>query len=119
MLTMALTSFSLCPFQDVDADIDAAHNTALKLWDGAYILARYLEHLAALQPARWTGRRCVELGAGCGLTGLVAWVLGADVTFTDLPSALPHTQRCVTENVERLGLSDTESAGRVRVVPYS
>jgi len=89
--------------QDFSAEIDVTKNTDRKLWDGAFLLARYLENTGVFPAGFWIGRHCVELGAGCGLTGLVAWLLGATVTLTDLPSATAHTKRCVNSNVDRLG----------------
>jgi predicted nicotinamide N-methyase len=107
--------------QDVDAEIDATRNTALRLWDGAFLLARYLENHDAFPIGFWQGLRCLELGAGCGLVGLVAWLLGGDVTLTDLPSATGHTLQSVTANVSRLADADAvmvERKSSVRVKDY-
>jgi len=105
--------------QDFSADIDVTKNTERKLWDGSFLLTRYLEHAAVFPAGFWSDRHCIELGAGCGLTGLVAWLLGARVTLTDLPSATEHTKRCVSANVDRLGetsafLSERSSAIQVK-----
>lgn len=88
--------------QDIGAEIDVTRNTGLKLWDGAYILSRVLENTRVFPPKFWNGRRCIELGSGCGLVGMVAWLLGAEVVLTDLPSTLDHTTACVQSNIERL-----------------
>eukprot|EP00550_Attheya_septentrionalis_P002531 CAMPEP_0198286020 /NCGR_PEP_ID=MMETSP1449-20131203/5201_1 /TAXON_ID=420275 /ORGANISM="Attheya septentrionalis, Strain CCMP2084" /LENGTH=432 /DNA_ID=CAMNT_0043983639 /DNA_START=143 /DNA_END=1438 /DNA_ORIENTATION=+ len=66
--------------------------TGLNVWDGAILLAKYLE----ARPNKVKGQRVLELGAGCGLVGIVAATLGArEVMLTDLPYALP----LLTENV--------------------
>ena len=57
---------------------------ASTIWDSAIVLARYLERHAD----QFRGRHCIELGAGCGLPGLVLHALGADVTLTDLEGNL-------------------------------
>jgi predicted nicotinamide N-methyase len=108
--------------QDVDAEINATQNTALRLWDGAFLLARYIENRDAFPIGFWSGLRCLELGAGCGLVGLVAWLLGCDVTLTDLPCATSHTLRSVTANVARLAEADSVLAERkssIRVKDYT
>lgn len=53
------------------------------VWDGAYVLAAYLD----AQPAgSFRDMRCVELGCGCGLLGLVLARLGASAVYlTDKP----------------------------------
>ena len=60
--------------------------TGLNVWDGAMLLARYLEQ----RPDLVRSKRVLELGSGCGLVGIAAGILGAkDVVLTDLPYCLP------------------------------
>ena len=49
--------------------------TAHRVWPGAYLLASSLSQPALA--ARVRGGRVIELGAGSGVPGLVAWTLGA------------------------------------------
>ena len=65
------------------------------LWDAAVVLAHHLHSL------QLRGARVLELGAGTGLPGLAAARLGAQVTLTDRPRALPLLRR----NAEHNGLS--------------
>lgn len=102
--------------QDFSEEIDVTKNTERKLWDGAFLLARYLENTGVFPAGFWNGRHCIELGAGCGLTGLVAWLLGANVTLTDLPSATEHTKCCVNSNVDRLGQTNPSLAHRATAI---
>lgn len=69
--------------------------TGVMVWDGAVLLARYLEK--ARQQV--TGKRVLELGAGCGVVGISAAILGAEqVLLTDLPYVLPLLQSNVNSN---------------------
>lgn len=97
--------------QDKNVEIDVTKNTGFKLWDGAYLLARYIES-DDFADGFWNGKICVELGAGCGLVGLVTWLLGARVTLTDLEGTLEHTRKCLdsnTQNVPNKVPSDIEA----------
>ena len=67
------------------------------LWDAAVVLAHHLHSL------QLRGARGWELGAGTGLPGLAAARLGAHVTLTDRPRALPLLRR----NAEHNGLQVT------------
>ncbi|XP_003561244.3 protein-lysine methyltransferase METTL21D [Brachypodium distachyon] len=73
--------------------------TGAVVWDSAVVLAKFLEHAAAdtgaLKGLR--GGRALELGAGCGLVGIVAALLGARVVATDLHDRL----RLLAKNIEQ------------------
>ena len=74
-----------------NSGVGTGHN----VWDGAVQLAKYLEYTF---PAGLAGKRIVELGAGTGVAGLAAAMLGADVLLTDLPYALDNLRECVRLN---------------------
>lgn len=80
-----------------DVDINLDQNTGLKLWDGSYLLASYVEKHLPL-----AGKTCLELGAGCGLVSLVAVLAGAKVVATDLPEILPRMEHSITTNLNRI-----------------
>ncbi|XP_030205945.1 protein N-lysine methyltransferase METTL21A isoform X4 [Gadus morhua] len=73
---------------------------AAVVWDAvsytrAVVLALYLE----LAPVELRGRPVIELGAGTGLVGIVAALLGARVTITDREPALELLSANVRANV--------------------
>ena len=75
--------------------LSPSRGLAFQLWPAALLLCRYLDSQPSpLPPAS----RVVELGAGCGLVGLLAASLGAHVTLTDLPAVLPHLLSNVAVN---------------------
>ncbi|CAL8288696.1 unnamed protein product [Lota lota] len=68
---------------------------AAVVWDAAVVLAMYLE----LGQVELRGRSVIELGAGTGLVGIVAALLGARVTITDREPALELLSANVRANV--------------------
>lgn len=75
---------------------------ASTVWDSAIVLSKYLERL----PQKVEGRNCIELGAGCGLPGIVAAYLGASsVLLTDFPDNLDLLQKNVTTNKLQMTVS--------------
>ncbi|XP_032406117.1 EEF1A lysine methyltransferase 3-like isoform X1 [Xiphophorus hellerii] len=72
---------------------------AAPVWEAALHLCRYFEDPSV----ELRGRRVIELGAGTGLVGILAARLGAEVTVTDLPLALPQLQANVSANVPPAG----------------
>ncbi|XP_007228982.2 protein N-lysine methyltransferase METTL21A [Astyanax mexicanus] len=68
---------------------------AAVVWDAAVVLCMYLE----LGHVDLKGKTVIELGAGTGLVGIVAALLGANVTITDRKPALDFLSSNVNENV--------------------
>ena len=67
--------------------------TGLNVWDGAMLLARYIEKV----PDIVKDKRVIELGSGCGVVGLAAAICGCkEIVMTDLSYALP----LMKENVD-------------------
>lgn len=73
--------------------------TGLTVWDGAVVLSKYLEYSGL--PI--SGKSVLEVGAGTGLVGVVASVLGAShVVLTDLDYCLANLQETVEANKPNL-----------------
>jgi len=91
--------------QDTTCTIDDhAVRTSHRVWDCAVVLAKMLEH----NPALVSGKRIVELGAGQGIVGIAAAMLGADVMVTDHPGALESLEQSIGRNQE--GVTGTLNA---------
>ena len=78
------------------------------LWNAGLQLAEFIEE----DSAQWNvkGQRVLELGAGTGLAGIVASLMGAQsVVVSDYPA--PEVLANIKENVERNVTSRTEQDG--------
>ncbi|XP_033472002.1 protein N-lysine methyltransferase METTL21A [Epinephelus lanceolatus] len=68
---------------------------AAVVWDAAVVMCMYLE----MGKVTLKGKAAIELGAGTGLVGIVAALLGAKVTITDRAPALDFLSANVKENL--------------------
>jgi hypothetical protein len=69
--------------------------TGLNMWDAAIVLAKYIEINSGIVQ----GKRILELGAGTGLVGISAHLMGAQYSLlTDLEYALPNLKQNVEHN---------------------
>ena len=78
---------------------NAGKGTGLNIWDGSIVLAKFIERHAEQYIQH---KRIVEVGAGTGLVGIAATLLGAaQVTVTDLDYTLPNLQKNIALNQGR------------------
>lgn len=74
---------------------NSGKGTGLTTWDGSVVLAKYLEHQ---RRGDISGSRIVELGAGTGLAGISAALLGArQVILSDLSYVVDNLAKNVAE----------------------
>ncbi|CAB3235566.1 unnamed protein product [Arctia plantaginis] len=73
------------------------------VWDASLVLAKYLETMCQHKSDFLSGIKVLELGSGLGVVGLTAATLGAQVTLTDLPEALPLLKLNINENKAKIG----------------
>ncbi|XP_043919926.1 EEF1A lysine methyltransferase 3 [Protopterus annectens] len=73
----------------------ASLGVAASVWEAALNLCSYFER----QKMSFIGKKVIELGAGTGIVGILAVLLGGEVTITDLPHTLKQIQGNVLANV--------------------
>ncbi|XP_067894315.1 EEF1A lysine methyltransferase 3-like [Heterodontus francisci] len=65
------------------------------VWGPGLVLCRYFE----TAKMDFTGKKVLELGSGTGIVGILAVLLGGDVTMTDRPYVLKQIQYNVLANI--------------------
>ena len=65
-------------FYEITFTIQGFGELGSRVWDGALVLSRYVESLGENY---FKGKRCVELGSGTGLVGIVAGMVSPLSTF--------------------------------------
>ncbi|XP_078089377.1 EEF1A lysine methyltransferase 3-like [Mustelus asterias] len=65
------------------------------VWGPGVILCRYFEAVKI----DFTGKKVLELGSGTGIVGILAALLGGDVTMTDRPYVLKQIEYNIVANV--------------------
>ncbi|KAL0023507.1 hypothetical protein WJX79_004511 [Trebouxia sp. C0005] len=85
----------------VDEHTELENEAGAVVWDAALVLLKYFCTVCAAtpcvspDPSLVQSKRCIELGAGTGVVGLTAALLGALVVLTDLPVYLSGLERNV------------------------
>ncbi|XP_076941927.1 uncharacterized protein LOC143611632 [Bidens hawaiensis] len=73
--------------------------TGSVMWDSGIVLGKFLEHAVETGLLVLQGKKVVELGAGCGLAGCVAALLGSQVILTDMPDRLRLLKKNIEDNL--------------------
>ncbi|CAI2176141.1 2248_t:CDS:1 [Funneliformis geosporum] len=63
-------------------------NHGTTIWDSSIITAQYMQQLLRSSDNSLKSKRCIELGSGCGLLGLIMCSMGLQTTLTDLETVL-------------------------------
>lgn len=87
------------------------------VWDASIVLARYLIHQSEKDSKFLKDKNVLELGAGLGLCGMTAAVLGAKfVLLTDLSEAVPLLKHNIDKNNKKF---NKESQVEVSTLTWS
>ena len=65
---------------------------------GSFALCHYLLSLYEEDESFFVDKNIIELGAGCGLTGMLVAKLGGNVTITDRENLVPLIEENVNSN---------------------
>ncbi|XP_015272975.1 PREDICTED: protein-lysine methyltransferase METTL21C [Gekko japonicus] len=85
---------------------ESIENFGAIVWPGALALCQYLE--SDQQEINLKDKKVIELGAGTGLVSIVASILGAFVTATDLPEVLENLEFNITKNTRGMDIHKPE-----------
>ncbi|KAJ9050431.1 Septin-6 [Entomophthora muscae] len=99
----------------LNKDFDREHttNTSKVVWDSSIVLSKYIETLVALLKLDLNSKRVLELGAGKGVVGIACAILGATVTLSDAPEAIPTLSEVVRLNKLNASISSKGCIERV------
>ncbi|XP_007904229.1 EEF1A lysine methyltransferase 3 [Callorhinchus milii] len=75
--------------------LDKADYLGAHVWKSALVLCEYFER----EKISFAGKKVIELGSGSGIVGILAVLLGGDVTFTDRSFALNQIKHNISVNV--------------------
>jgi len=69
------------------------------IWDSAVIISNFIDSRQRFPEGDFKGKKVLELGSGCGLVGIYAAILGANVYFTDMNIVFDQLQLNIDNNL--------------------
>ncbi|XP_048476528.1 EEF1A lysine methyltransferase 3-like [Rhincodon typus] len=103
-----LTSrYEFCGYElNITRDFSKNLGIPAVIWEPGRVLCRFFEK----EQINFTGKKVIELGSGTGMVGILAILLGGDVTLTDQPIVLSQIQYNVSNNIPAASLHRSEVA---------
>ncbi|XP_067847945.1 EEF1A lysine methyltransferase 3-like [Heptranchias perlo] len=90
------SNFEFCGFSlKIARMMDSKMGVSSYIWDAGIALCRYFEK----EDISFTGKKVIELGSGTGTVGILATLLGGNVTLTDQPNILKQIDNNVSINI--------------------
>ena len=103
--TINLFGFDICLQQNPSSKL-LGHGAVV--WDAAVVFVKYIENNPSLfTRSALLDKSVLELGCGCGLSGLAMMLKGARVTMTDLQSVVESLTTTNTEVILKLSYNIT------------
>jgi len=92
-------------------------SVGLSVWDGALVLAKFLESSKDFPHDFWKGKKVLELGSGTGTVGLAIALLGGNVLLTDSIEVQCLIEKNISLNMQ--GIQKNGGSAEVRVLNWN
>ncbi|XP_067847067.1 EEF1A lysine methyltransferase 3-like [Heptranchias perlo] len=90
------SNFEFCGYSlKIARTLSASLGVSAYVWEAGIALCRYFEK----EKISFAGKKVIELGSGTGIVGILAALLGGNVTITDKPTILEQIKNNVSTNI--------------------
>ncbi|XP_067894309.1 EEF1A lysine methyltransferase 3-like [Heterodontus francisci] len=90
------SQFEFCGFNlKIVRFMDPGLGVSSYVWESGIVLCRYFEK----ENINFIGKKVIELGSGTGIVGILATLLGGNVTMTDQPHILKQINNNISINI--------------------
>jgi hypothetical protein len=85
-------------FTIVQENVICSEDLGNTVWDGSLVLVHYFSNKKVFSPDYWKGKRCIELGSGTGIVGIVVSTFGANIILTDKEPQIDLIKASIEKN---------------------